>query len=73
MAVSTWILYLIVINSIIDFYKSVSYVTCVNTVSDLNVMIFGNVNLPEFNSKIISTMGAICSERSIKISLSLVY
>ena len=73
MAMSTWILYLIVRNSIIDFYKPVSYVTCANTVSDLNVMIFWNVNLPEYNSRIISIMGAICSERSIKISMSLVY
>lgn len=73
MAMSTWILFLIVKISIIYFHKLVSNWTCASIISDLNFMIFENVNLPEVNSKNMSIMRAIFSERNIKIVMYLVY
>ena len=70
---STWILFLIVKISIIYFHKLVSNWTCASIISDLNFMIFENVNLPEVNSKNMSIMRAIFSERNIKILMYLVY
>ena len=73
MAMSTWILFLIVKISITYFHKLVLNWTCASIISDLNFMIFENVNLPEVNSKNMSIARAIFSERNIKILMYLVY
>ena len=73
MAMSTWMLFLIVKISIIYFHKLVLNWTCASIISDLNFMIFENVKLPEVNSKNMSIVRAIFSERNIKILMYLVY